>query len=67
MNIKTTHSWGYKINDKWDGIVGMLLAKEAEFSITINGLKPERVPVVDHAAITTWRHKYVTEICVLSL
>lgn len=59
MNIKTTDSWGFKVNDSWDGIVGMVISGEADFSITINAIRPERLDVVDYSAISTFKHQYV--------
>jgi len=59
LNIQTTNSWGYKINNKWDGIVGMLISGEVDFSISLNALRSERYDVVDYSAISTWKHLYV--------
>lgn len=59
MNIKTTNSWGFKINNSWDGIVGMVISGEADFSITINAIRSERLDVVEYSAISTWKHQYV--------
>lgn len=59
MHIKTTTSWGYKTNEKWDGIIGMLISGEADFSIILNAIRPERITVIDYSATTTWKHWYV--------
>ncbi|XP_022164576.1 glutamate receptor ionotropic, delta-2-like [Myzus persicae] len=56
LHIETTNSWGYKMNNKWDGIVGMLISGEADFSISLNALRSERYDVVDYSAISTWKH-----------
>ncbi|XP_027836912.1 ionotropic receptor 75a-like [Aphis gossypii] len=56
LKIETTNSWGYKVNNKWDGIVGMLMSGEADFSISLNALRSERYDVVDYSAISTWKH-----------
>lgn len=58
LKIETTNSWGYKVNSKWDGIVGMLMSGEADFSISLNALRSERYDVVDYSAISTWKHLY---------
>ncbi|KAF0756485.1 ionotropic receptor 75a-like, partial [Aphis craccivora] len=58
LKIETTNSWGYKVNNKWDGIVGMLMSGEADFSISLNALRSERYDVVDYSAISTWKHLY---------
>lgn len=59
MNIKLTNSWGYKNNEnQWDGIVGILMSGEADFSIVINAIRSERYEVVDYAAMSIWRHGY---------
>lgn len=62
MDIKTTNSWGYKVKDKWDGTVGKLISGEADFSILLNAMRPERYEVVDYSAVSLWRHKYAIEI-----
>lgn len=54
MNIKSTNSWGFKINNTWDGIVGMLISGEVDFSIIINAIRSERLDVVDYSAVTIW-------------
>ncbi|XP_025424044.1 glutamate receptor ionotropic, delta-2-like [Sipha flava] len=56
MYIKTTNSWGYKTNNKWDGVIGMLISGEADFSVILNAIRPERLEVVEYSAITTWEH-----------
>ncbi|XP_025200887.1 probable glutamate receptor [Melanaphis sacchari] len=56
LKIETTNSWGYKVNNKWDGIVGMLISGEADFSLSINALRSERYDVVDYSAISSWKH-----------
>lgn len=52
-----TTSWGYKNNNSWDGLVGMLISGEADFSICINAIRPVRLEVVDYSTVTTWRHR----------
>jgi len=59
LNIQTTNSWGYITNNKWDGIVGMLMSGDVDFSISLNALRSERYDVVDYSAISTWKHLYV--------
>lgn len=58
MHIKITNSWGYKSNDKWDGVIGMLISGEADFSIILNAIRPERITVIDYSTITTWKYWY---------
>lgn len=59
MYIKTTNSWGYKTNNKWDGVIGMLISGEADFSVIINAMRPERLEAAEYSAITTWKHWYI--------
>lgn len=57
MNLKSTNSWGFKKNNKWDGIVGLLNDGEADFSIIINAIKSERFEAVEYMAISTLKHQ----------
>ncbi|VVC25720.1 Hypothetical protein CINCED_3A007806 [Cinara cedri] len=54
MNIKSTNSWGYKIHNKWDGIVGMVESGEVDFSVCLNAIRLERLDVIDYAANSIW-------------
>jgi len=58
MNIKSTNSWGYKNNGKWDGIVRMVMNGEIDFPIVINAMRTERLEVCDYTAISIWKYGY---------
>lgn len=58
MNVKTTNSWGFKINNNtWDGLIGKLVSGEADLSITLNAFRSERYEAVDYSAVSNWRHQ----------
>lgn len=57
MNIKFADSWGYKINNTWNGVVRMLISGEIDLSIFLAAMRTERYEVVDYLAVSTWKHE----------
>lgn len=54
-----TNSWSYKNKqNKWEGVVKLIMSGEADFSIVLNAIRSERYDIVDFAAMSTWRHQY---------
>ncbi|XP_050540389.1 ionotropic receptor 75a-like [Daktulosphaira vitifoliae] len=54
MKLVTTVSWGFKINNTWDGLVGSLVNGEADFSMCIAAVRTVRMDVIDYSALSIW-------------
>lgn len=59
ITIIPTNSWGYKMDNKWDGIVAMAASGEVDFSVSLNAIRIERLDVIDFVANSIWTIKYV--------
>ncbi|XP_050432665.1 ionotropic receptor 75a-like [Adelges cooleyi] len=56
VRLRSTNSWGYKLNGSWDGMIKALVQGRADISGTA-AYKTDRLDVIDYTSVTLWLHK----------